>query len=555
MYMNIFSYFFEEFLSLEKWNMAILTILSLVLSLFYANISSRISAGIIQSAQKNETENIYKNFYYFIAASAVFFVTYYIYKITQNKLLMKLHHWIKDELFGFLLKFNNDNMSNKNFANFIVPITRIANMSTILLNDVLTNLIPTIGFLFVIFVYFYWKNWKLGLGFLLANILIFVYLGIYWEKMFEYKKQQERMVVNNEEYILDNLNNIEKVIYRGEIRNEMKHFKEKTDDCIEFTLIMMNYMTNHTFIMNSFVYLTIFGCLYYAIELQKTKEMDTITFITFLTMLIMYRDNISDTIQSIPYNIESLGRIELISREFNEMIGNVNIEDIFKKDSSYKAMDLQFDRIEFKSVSFKYPVADKYVFTNYNKDIDLRDKIIGITGLSGNGKSSFAKLILRLYECTEGKIYIDGVDINTIDPFYIRENITYVNQSSKMFDRKVLENIYYGCKDPEKCEKYLSEILGYAKIQELYRNVDLNDQAGPMGDNLSGGQRQVANIISGLINPTKVLILDEPTNAVDPELKRELLLIIQRFQKYKKCIIIITHDRDVIPLFDETIEI
>ena len=76
-----------------------------------------------------------------------------------------------------------------------------------------------------------------------------------------------------------------------------------------------------------------------------------------------------------------------------------------------------------------------------------------------------------------------------------------------------------------------------------------------MGENLSGGQRQIVNIISGLINPTKILILDEPTNALDPELKRELLLILKTFRKYKKCIIIITHDRDVYPLFDETLEL
>jgi ABC-type multidrug transport system fused ATPase/permease subunit len=553
--MNIFSYLFEKFFSLEKWSMGILVTLSLILSFFYANISSRISAGMIESAQKNEQDNIYKNFYYFIAASAIFLGTYYIYKITQNKLLMKLHHWIKEELFGFILKFNNDNMSNKNFANFIVPITRVSTTSMNLMNDILTNLIPTVGFLLVIFGYFYWKNWKLGLGFLLANVLIFAYLGLYWKDMFDYKKKQEEMVVQNEEYILDNLNNIEKVIYRGEMKNEMNLFQKKTDECMVYTLKMMNYMTNHTFIMNSFVYVTIFGCLYYTIDLHKTKQMDTITFITLLTMLIMYRDNISDTIQSVPYNMESLGRIDLITRDFNEMVGDVNIADILKKGSIYKSVDLPFDRIEFRGVSFKYPAGDHTVFANYNQDLDLQNKIIGIIGLSGNGKSSFAKLILRLHECTGGKIYIDGVDIQTIDPFYIRENITYVTQSSKLFDRKVLDNIYYGCKDTTQCEKYLSEILEYPKIKELYRNVDLNDPSGPLGENLSGGQRQVANLISGLINPTKILILDEPTNALDPELKREILLVIQRFRKYKKCIMIITHDKDVYSLFDETVEI
>lgn len=553
--MNIFSYLFEKFVSLQKWNMTGLTLLALLLSFFYANISSRISAGIIQGAQKNEVVSIYKNYYYFIGASVIFFVTYYIYKIMQNNLLMRLNNWTKEELFAAILKFNNENMSNTNFANFIVPITRIAHSSTVLLNDVLTNLIPTIGFITVVFAYFFWKNWKLGIGFMIANIFIFLYLAIYWREMFEYKQRQEEMVVKNEQYVLDNLNNIEKVIYRGETKNEMDNFKIKTDECIEFTLKMMTYMTNHTFIMNGMVYTVMLGSLYYAIHLQTTKEMDTVTFITFLTMLIMYRDNISDTIQSVPYNMESIGRIDLIAREFTDMIGTDDITAIIKKETTYKSVNLPFDYIEFRNISFQYAKTERPVFTNYSKDIDLKNKIIGITGLSGNGKSSFVKLILRLHQCNSGQIFIDGVDIKTIDPFYIRENITYVNQTSKLFDRKVLENIYYGCKDTEKCEKSLVEILSYPKIKELYRNVDLNDSAGPLGDNLSGGQRQVANLICGMINPTKILILDEPTNALDPDLKREILLIIQQFRKYKKCIMIITHDRDVYSLFDETIEI
>jgi ABC-type bacteriocin/lantibiotic exporter with double-glycine peptidase domain len=150
---------------------------------------------------------------------------------------------------------------------------------------------------------------------------------------------------------------------------------------------------------------------------------------------------------------------------------------------------------------------------------------------------------------------IDGVDIKTIDPTYIRENITYVNQNSRLFDRQVLENILYGCKNKDKCTDHLKEILAFDKIHELYRNVSLDSDAGPLGENLSGGQRQVANLISGLINPTKILILDEPTNALDPSLKQEVLALIQKFRDYKSCIMIITHDRDVFSLFDETIEI
>jgi ABC-type bacteriocin/lantibiotic exporter with double-glycine peptidase domain len=79
-------------------------------------------------------------------------------------------------------------------------------------------------------------------------------------------------------------------------------------------------------------------------------------------------------------------------------------------------------------------------------------------------------------------------------------------------------------------------------------------EAGLLGENLSGGQRQIVNMIGGFINPSKILVLDEPTNALDPVLKKEIIGLIKDFKQYKQNIIIITHDKDVMRLFDTEIK-
>jgi ABC-type multidrug transport system fused ATPase/permease subunit len=525
------------------------------MSFVYTKVSSRINANIIQYINKEDIPKVFLYFWYFVGTSVIFLATLYVFKTLQNKLLTNLANWVKKELFAFILKSNYENMKNRNFADFITPITRIASASTSLLNDIITNLIPTIGFLIVITVYFFYINWQLGVGFLLGNIILFSYLMFCWKSMFNYKQQQEKIVVANERYILDGLNNLDKIVYRGTMNKELDIFEKKTDDCIQLSIKMTQYMMNHMFVMNIGIYVIMFSSMYLMLRLHSNKKLDALTLITFLTILIMYRDNISDTIQSIPHNTDLFGRIDLILREFNEMIDYENVVDVMNRQDDYDKADLVFDTIEFRDVGFKYPTVDEPVFTGYSKELDLGNKIIGVTGVSGKGKSTFVKLLLRLYDPSEGQILIDGQDIRKIDPTYLRENITYVNQNSRLFDREVLENILYGCKDVDKCQGHLKEILAYSKIQELYKNVQLDTSAGPLGENLSGGQRQVANLISGLINPTKILILDEPTNALDPHLKREIIMMIQHFHSYKKCILIITHDRDVYSLFDETLEI
>ena len=186
----------------------------------------------------------------------------------------------------------------------------------------------------------------------------------------------------------------------------------------------------------------------------------------------------------------------------------------------------------------------------------MKKQIIGIVGVSGKGKSTFVKMLIKMYKPISGNVYIDDHNIQDLDPLYVRENITYVNQNSKLFDRKVVENILYGCSDVNVCKAHIDSIMKYPKIIELYKNMDINTKsAGSLGEHLSGGQRQVVNVVGGLINPSKILILDEPTNALDGDLKKELLGIIRDFKSHKKCIIIISHDKDCFKVFDETVKL
>ena len=393
----------------------------------------------------------------------------------------------------------------------------------------------------------------LGITFLLLNIVLLFYAYATWDSSMKYKEIYESHLNQNEQTVIDMFNNFDKIIYRGKVESEIAEYESRVQTCVKTSLDFYNTNTQHHIVMLSLIYFIIFLTVGYLIYSKINKTIDTQTFITFLTILLLYRDKLSVLLQIIPQFMEFNGRIGYALT----FLKDINVENDAQPSSiSYTDVELPFDSIRFESVSYKYDSSDKYLFQNLNVSIDTTQKVVGITGNSGKGKSTIMKLLLKLYKKYEGNIFIDDTNIRDIDPSYIRANITYVNQSSKLFDKPIIENMLYGCSNKSECSKYLEIIMKYPLIRELFKNTDVQKQgAGSLGENLSGGQRQVVNILSGLINHSPILILDEPTNALDLSLKQELLGIIETFKQYKKCIIIITHDRDAYPLFDTRLRI
>jgi ABC-type bacteriocin/lantibiotic exporter with double-glycine peptidase domain len=548
--MNIIIYLIEKFFYEEIYKSTFVLAISLLTNLFQINGISFITATIIKSIENKNYKLSFTYFAYFIGMSFLFIFLFTINKYVQNHLLTKMTQWIKHEVLRIILLTNDENFSDTNFIEFITPITRISVSCYVIFSSILLTVIPSVAFLTMIGLYFLYKDIKLGMFFLIANIFVVYYLYYYWAKMLSYKNIHETQINENEKYIINLLNNIDKVIYRGESHNEIDIFNEKTNEGIKKAMTFNTYTQYHILIATIMVLFIIFICIATMIYLSINKLLDSTTFIGFFTILLLYRDKMNDNIQEVPHFLEFTGRLTYILEEFKNMLGNNQVTDV----KLYKNISIPFNKIRFENVSYTYTKTDKKIFENTNITLNTKDKIIGITGLSGNGKSTLAKMIIKMYKPTSGKVFIDDIDVAEIDPLYIRKNITYVNQNSKLFDKVIIDNMMYGCNDKEQCKTHFTEIMKYPKITQLYRNIDIyNKKTGSLGEKISGGQRQVVNIISGLINPTKILILDEPTNALDPELKKELLQIIKEFKKYKQAIIIITHDKEVYPLFDETI--
>ncbi len=170
--------------------------------------------------------------------------------------------------------------------------------------------------------------------------------------------------------------------------------------------------------------------------------------------------------------------------------------------------------IEFREVTFTYPGHKVPALSNVSFKIAAGERV-GMIGRIGSGKSTIEKLILWLYKPTSGSILVDGVDVSQIDPATLRRNIGYVPQDIVLFFGTVKENILFAAPYADDAAMLrAAEIAGVTEfIHPSEQGFDL--PIGERGEGLSGGQRQTVAIARSLLLDPPVLIMDEPTNALD----------------------------------------
>ncbi len=170
--------------------------------------------------------------------------------------------------------------------------------------------------------------------------------------------------------------------------------------------------------------------------------------------------------------------------------------------------------IEFREVTFTYPGHKVPALSNVSFKIAAGERV-GVIGRIGSGKSTIEKLILGLYKPETGSILVDGVDVNQIDPATLRRNIGYVPQDNVLFFGTVKENILYAAPYADDAAMLrAAEIAGVTEfVHPAEQGFDL--PIGERGEGLSGGQRQAVAIARALVLDPPVLVMDEPTNALD----------------------------------------
>tara|TARA_A100000164_G_scaffold279891_1_gene252125 strand:- start:1527 stop:3287 length:1761 start_codon:yes stop_codon:yes gene_type:complete len=238
--------------------------------------------------------------------------------------------------------------------------------------------------------------------------------------------------------------------------------------------------------------------------LNGTLEVGSYSVLVFLTQRFLWPfTSLSILIDDFERSIASANRV------FEMLKVPVKITD---KPESIIPKSVDFN-IRFESVSFSYS-SSVPLFNDLNIEIPFGSSI-GMVGDTGSGKTTIAKLLLRLYEPSSGGIFIGKHSISDLKLKFLRSKIGIVSQESFLFNASIMDNITYGIKHPKKED--IERTIKQSQCEEFIKKLPqgLETIVGERGQNLSGGQRQRISIARTLIRNPEIIIFDEATSSVD----------------------------------------
>jgi ATP-binding cassette, subfamily C, bacterial LapB len=249
----------------------------------------------------------------------------------------------------------------------------------------------------------------------------------------------------------------------------------------------------------------------------------------------------------------------LMTQYHNSTTALTSLDDVMSRpverpdETSFLSRSAFQGDIEFREVSFNYPGTEVSALKNVSFKIRAGEHVV-ILGRMGSGKTTLQKLILGLYQPTGGAILIDGIDSRQIDPAELRRSIGYVQQDTNLFYGSMRDNIAIASPHADD-----EQVLNAARIGGIADFINTHPNGfdmsiGERGETLSGGQRQGVGIARAMINNPSIILLDEPTSAMDHS-GEDLVKARLKESTIGKTMMVITHRSSLFDLVDRIIVI
>jgi ATP-binding cassette subfamily B protein len=466
--------------------------------------------------------------------------------ILETILYPKMHEFIRRYCLDYIIAGVSTDIQDMEIGKILAKMIRFAPMLYNYLDVWKSEIIPYIVIYIFVIIYLLTIDKYLGLLIIIPTVLIlimtfksmFACVSIskrrdqFYNQIYEEVDEILRNMVsvlnnNNYEYENERLREIEKS-YRGCATNSLLcSAKYKMLFLVVFIIILIFFVLRVT-------------------HLYQNSMINNATLISIsIIMLFLFNKVIKHTDQFRDLMFRYGTIMEALSFFRNAVINkDFTLTNIPKVETPYCLM--------LNKVSYLYK-EKKPILNNLSLYIECK-KNVALIGNIGCGKSTILKLLMKYIVPSSGEIYLNGSAYSSLSENDIRTRIGYIQQSSILFNRSLLENIKYG-------KLHASDEEVYALIDKLQLNYfmlrfpkGLDTIAGKNGSNLSGGEKQVIFILRILLQDPEIILFDEFTSAMDDNIKDALLDLLLKVLR-DKTVVCVTHDNDILKYFDKVYEI
>ena len=403
--------------------------------------------------------------------------------------------------------------------------------------EIAGELLPKIIRVLGIFVIIVLIEWKIALVFIISFSVILFFSIRHLNKILDQEELLDKHSENTQSYTSELITNIKTVKSFATERRELDRQDKRLDR--EFKYILFRIHTGYVKLVTwqkTVIQSSVFLILVYSLVITVQGHISLGHFITLTTISSMAYaelDPITQLAEIFARRYSSISRFhEFLRKPSGEDASILSLKSINHEPYQFTG------KLHFNNLSFAYH-ENNWVLQNINLLIHPCETV-AIVGKSGSGKSTLIKLLLRYFKPTQGQIWIDGQDIQTLDIVQYRQRLAMVHQEVELFNGTLLDNLTYGNRNVS--FQTVENACKMARVDEFIQQFPQGYYTivGERGVRLSGGQRQRLGIARALIVDPDVLIFDEATSSLDYESEKLIQLAMSSILG-KRTTIIIAH--------------
>lgn len=484
------------------------------------------------------------------------FILYIMKSKTESYLIPDIVSFVRKEVIINYLINNESNFSDKYVEKDVYKLIDFGFFFEKVFIWLLESLIPTVILIVFMNIYFLVNKPIIGIISLICNVINFVVIKSYFHKLMHVISERQMSQDKITLIIGENLNNLMDIHLNDKINDTVVNTSQILDN---YKLMVKNQLNTTMYFVNTLKIVNYSFNLLNIFVLYNTSK-NVQDFFEVFSIFMLFIPIFESMTQQIPIKLGNLSDLLLLANYFikNKKINpdyidviDVNNTDLLRKDN--KLVLDSIDSIVFDKVTFSYFSDDMNnlyndpIIQDFMLQINKNNKV-AVVSQSGSGKSTLMKLLLGFYKPQNGRILINGVDINDINLKSLRKKINYVNQKTLLLNDTIINNMRYG---NNKTDQEIIDILIKYDLLKLFKN-SINYEVDISGKNISFGMQKVIFLMRGILKDSEVYIFDEPLTSIDKDTRENVIRLIDDYTK-GKTLIVITHDDEILSIVDRVI--